>query len=120
MSELQNVRLQLQFDHVYIQRGTEEHRDFNWIGLTIHANRELSDLQRSVFQNLKFVGIEGITFRSEYFPHLTWGRCPATATIRISSLPPEDFWPAEYEFCFSLGDSSEHGVYRNCMLPKSF
>lgn len=112
MQNLDLAPVELKFEHLYIKPGTAMHRGKYWIGLAVKLVATLAQLQRSVYEELEKLGIQGKTLPEAYFPHLTLARCHYTEPPHLTFMPPEEFWSDEYGFVLSLGRSDENGVYR--------
>jgi 2'-5' RNA ligase len=112
MDGLAGEPLSLQFSHIYILAGAGIlHQGKNWVGISVVPTQALIDLQKSVCQRLNQLGIDSLTSRESYFPHLTFGRLAKACAITISGVPERDFWQKKYQFEMSLGRSNEIGVY---------
>ncbi|MDR3612975.1 MAG: hypothetical protein P4L53_05360 [Candidatus Obscuribacterales bacterium] len=112
LKNLQSMRIHLNFRYMYIKAGAAIHEGKYWIGLAVEPNERLSALQKTVYEKLHDLKIEGKTLPQSYFPHLTMARCDNDKPPRLASLPPNEIWMTDYFFSVSLGISDENGVYR--------
>lgn len=121
-SEIANVSIKpvtLHFTHLYTLPGVAIHQDKYWVGLAVPPDAALMSLQKTIYDKLGSLKIEGITKPNVYFPHLTWGRVKPNTSLDFQLLPPDEFWRKEYSFRVSLGRSDENGfgIYRERMFP---
>jgi 2'-5' RNA ligase len=113
--ELQAQPVSLAFRHIYVQYGKGALAGMVWVGLAVKYEAELIDLQKTIYTRLAELGIEGRNVPANYFPHLTFARCDASAPVLISAAPKEDFWGAPFQFRVTIGSSDEHGRYHETL-----
>ena len=114
--DLSTAPVSLAFRHIYVQYGKGELAGMLWTGLAVKYEPTLIDLQRTIYTRLAKLGIEGRNIPANYFPHLTFARCQASAPVVISAAPKEDFWGAPFQFRMTVGSSDEHGRYHETLF----
>jgi len=117
MEDLQTMPIPLKFRHLYIKPGAEIHKNNYWVGLAVEQVSNLSALQKSVYERLAHLGIQGKTLPQSYFPHLTWAHCGNDKPPRLAFMPPNNFWINDHLFAISLGRSDKNGVYHERIYP---
>jgi 2'-5' RNA ligase len=113
--DLHTASISLAFRHIYVQYGKGELAGMLWVGLAVKYEPALIELQKTIYARLAKLGIEGRNVPANYFPHLTFARCDASAPVIISAAPLEDFWGAPFQFRMTIGSSDEHGRYHETL-----
>jgi len=111
IESMQTEPLLLNFEYIYILPGHGIHSGKTWVGLAVAKPAELVKLQKSIYEKLLQLGIEGATKIETYFPHLTWARCDGNKPITISAMPPQELWQKQHAFNLSIGLSDMNGAY---------
>jgi 2'-5' RNA ligase len=112
---IQPKPMKISFGHIYVLPGRGAHLGKIWVGLTVVKSTPLVGLQKSVYEALQQLGIQGSTKVSNYTPHLTWARLDGEKPVTIPKMPPQELWQSQHAFNLTIGLSDASGVYQECL-----
>lgn len=97
----------IEFDGVYLNTGSNEHKGSIWSGLTMRRQAKIDQLQARICEVLSIHSYKSLTSTGEsYFPHLTFARLQNNPALKYQY---ENFFTKSYLFKGSLGVSNKIG-----------